>query len=288
MSRPRVAAAVAALALALTGCGSESAPEAKAPARHPRVTLRVRYDGRRGRRGADHAEARQADPAAQGREASGAAAREALHALTTQRRRQRRLPLLPARPEAHARHRDHRLRHPAGQPRRGAPRDPVPGAAGQGRPGQEEGRRDPGRRLDLLRQLGHRRARPRTRRRALGGCLGARRGRAALRQGPRHPVGQGLADRRADPLQPARGPRARPELGGAARDLARTPRDHAAHDAASGAGRAAVPPGSRLLTTLRPCCRRRGRDPALRCRRQHGGLPAPAVRADRRRQRAAL
>ena len=56
----------------------------------------------------------------------------ALHAVGTHRLRHRRLPLLPARPEARPGRLAHRHQRAARQPRRRAPRHPVPGPAAPG------------------------------------------------------------------------------------------------------------------------------------------------------------
>ena len=87
---------------------------------------------------------------------------DGVHAVGALRHRHRRLPLLPARPAPDAGRLHHRHQHPARQPRRRAPRDPVPGAARRRSPAAEaKDAADAGRGLDLLR-----RHRPRTQRRA--------------------------------------------------------------------------------------------------------------------------
>ncbi len=208
-------------------------PEHAPPSRRPPATQpadeaarRATHDATgRGRAGAAQAAAR-GGAAGHGADAGG------LHAVGPHRRRHRRLPLLPARPEGAQRPVHHRLQHAAGQPRRGAPRHPVPRAAGQGRRGGAEGRRDARPGLDLLRQL-RARQRARDRRRTVAGRLGARRQRADLRQGVRRearPRAPAWSCRCTTTCSRARSPTAAPPSCGwrRSRDKIRAARDPAA------------------------------------------------------------
>ena len=118
---------------------------------------------------------------------------DGVHPVGAQRRRHRRLPLLPARPAGSTQ--DSFLtgaERAARQPRRRAPRDPVPGAARPGRRGAEaKDAADAGRGLDLLRR--HRPARTTAagRRRQLAGRVGARRHASRCSAGVRRPAGRG-------------------------------------------------------------------------------------------------
>ena len=156
------------------------------------------------------------------------------------------------------------------------PPDKVEGGRGEGPAPDRAG-------LDLLRRHRCREPGRRAQRRAVAGCVGARRRRAGA--GPRSRyAGRGRrADHHAGPLQPPRGEVARPERRQAAGGRRRRRSQDPADGAAPGAGRGAVPAGQDRAA-VRPD-RRDGRraEAVRRGRWSHRRRPAPAVPRQRGR-----
>ena len=210
-----------------------------------------------------------------------------LHAVRALRHRHRRLPVLPARPRARRGHLAHRHAGAARQPRRRAPRDPVPGPAAAGRRRRGQGRRRGGRGLDLLRR--HRaRSLPERRPVLVDRRVGPGRQGVGHQARLRRTPARGQPDRDAGPLQPARRAAAR-HLRRPAAPRARQARLRGAqHHAAARARGAAVPAEALRRRAVRPRRGARRRQGALRRGGQHRRPPPPPVRWRAARRRGAV